>query len=270
MRLEEGCNILGVKLEADFDAVKSAYRKMAFALHPDLNPNDPDAKRKFQRLNEAYLLLKHYHENKASRGAKSQAGKKTQPPPKEEATASDRARAEAAYKKQQQKRASYSKASTDSQSTGFYFKREEVLQDLLKDPFARQVFQDIYQQVRHANPNAPDSRIRAPRKKELRFQWGEAGVSLDLSKGVAGGIKDYLRKQLDDEQTVRLPAASLLPGTKIRVGIKHGIGNGKSTTIELTLPGDFVVGRPIRLKGMGRRIGPWRGDLYLRILARTV
>ncbi len=268
MRLEEGCNILGVELEADLDAVKSAYRKMAFALHPDLNPKDPNAKRNFQRLNEAYLLLKHYHENKSQKRAKAQAGAKTQPPPKEEATTSDRARAEAAYKKQQQKRASYSKASSASgPSAGFYFKREEVLQDLLKDPFARQVFQDIYQQVKHAHP---DGAIKASRKKELRFQWGDSGLSLDLSKGVTGGIKEYFRKQLDDEQTVRLPVANLLPGTKIRVGIKHGFGNAKATTIEVTLPGDFVVGRPIRLKGMGRRIGPWRGDLYLRILARTV
>ena len=67
---------------------------------------------------------------------------------------------------------------------------------------------------------------------------------------------------------VRIPAASLLPGTKIRVGIKHGFGNAKATTIVVTLPGDFVGGRPIRLKGLGRKLGPLTGDLYLRVLAK--
>ncbi len=262
MNLEEAGHILGTPRNADMDAIKSAYRKMAFALHPDLNPDDPNAKRKFQRLNEAYLLLKHSHENKTHR-PKPPPGKK--PPPKEEPSASERARAKAAYTKEQKKKTSYSKAAGDESSSGFYFRREEVLQDLLKDPFARQVFQDIYRQVKTANPTGT---VKASRKKELNLQWGDSKMSLDLSKGMMGGIKEYFRKQLDDEQTVHLPHTSLLPGARIRVGITHGIASSKSVTIEVTLPGDFVVGRPIRLKGMGRRLGPWKGDLYLRLLAR--
>ncbi len=262
MKLEEGYHILGTSQGADMDAIKSAYRRMAFSLHPDLNPKDPNAKRKFQRLNEAYLLLKHYHENKAQK-PKPPPGKK--PPPREEPGAAERARAEAAYKKQQKKKASYAKAASAESSSGFYFRREEVLQDLLKDPFARQVFQDIYRQVKTANPSGT---VRASHKKKLNLQWGESSMSLDLSKGVLGSIKEYFRKQLDDEQTVHLPHTSLLPGARIRVGIQHGITSAKSVSIEVTLPGDFVVGRPIRLKGMGRRLGPWRGDLYLRLLAR--
>ena len=37
--------------------LKSAYRKLARKLHPDLNPNDKDAKRKFQEINEANEVL---------------------------------------------------------------------------------------------------------------------------------------------------------------------------------------------------------------------
>jgi curved DNA-binding protein len=37
--------------------IKSAYRKLARKLHPDLNPNDKDAKRKFQEINEANEVL---------------------------------------------------------------------------------------------------------------------------------------------------------------------------------------------------------------------
>ena len=40
--------ILGVDKSASQDDVKKAYKKLARKYHPDLNPNDPDAHRKFQ------------------------------------------------------------------------------------------------------------------------------------------------------------------------------------------------------------------------------
>jgi curved DNA-binding protein len=49
--------ILGVDKKADDKAIKAAYRKLARKLHPDLNPNDPNAGKKFQELNEANEVL---------------------------------------------------------------------------------------------------------------------------------------------------------------------------------------------------------------------
>jgi len=49
--------ILGVGKNADEKAIKAAYRKLARKLHPDLNPNDPNASKKFQELNEANEVL---------------------------------------------------------------------------------------------------------------------------------------------------------------------------------------------------------------------
>jgi curved DNA-binding protein len=49
--------ILGVDRKATPGEIKSAYRKLARKLHPDLNPNDRDAKRKFQEVNEANEVL---------------------------------------------------------------------------------------------------------------------------------------------------------------------------------------------------------------------
>ena len=49
--------ILGVDKKATPGEIKSAYRKLARKLHPDLNPNDRDAKRKFQEINEANEVL---------------------------------------------------------------------------------------------------------------------------------------------------------------------------------------------------------------------
>ena len=49
--------ILGVDKNADAQTIKKAYRKLARKFHPDLNPNDKDAKQKFQQINEANEVL---------------------------------------------------------------------------------------------------------------------------------------------------------------------------------------------------------------------
>lgn len=49
--------VLGVNKTATADEIKTAYRKLARKHHPDLNPNDKEANKKFQRINEANEVL---------------------------------------------------------------------------------------------------------------------------------------------------------------------------------------------------------------------
>lgn len=49
--------ILGVSKTATQDEIKSAYRKLARKHHPDLNPEDKEAHRRFQQINEANEVL---------------------------------------------------------------------------------------------------------------------------------------------------------------------------------------------------------------------
>lgn len=49
--------ILGVEKNASESDIKSAYRKLARKFHPDLNPNDKEANKKFQQINEANEVL---------------------------------------------------------------------------------------------------------------------------------------------------------------------------------------------------------------------
>ena len=49
--------VLGVSKTASADELKSAYRKLAMKWHPDRNPDNPEAKEKFQEASEAYEVL---------------------------------------------------------------------------------------------------------------------------------------------------------------------------------------------------------------------
>jgi len=49
--------ILGIDKTATPKDIKNAYRKLARKYHPDLNPNDRDAKKNFQQINEANEVL---------------------------------------------------------------------------------------------------------------------------------------------------------------------------------------------------------------------
>src|SRR5881275_1155164 len=49
--------ILGLDKNATAEDIKKAYRKLARTHHPDLNPNDKEAHKKFQRINEANEVL---------------------------------------------------------------------------------------------------------------------------------------------------------------------------------------------------------------------
>lgn len=49
--------VLGVARDAKEKEIKDAYRNLAKKYHPDLNPDDPNAKERFQELGEAYDVV---------------------------------------------------------------------------------------------------------------------------------------------------------------------------------------------------------------------
>ncbi len=262
MNVKDAYRLLQVQQGSTLDEVKSAYRKLAFKHHPDLNPDNPDAGRHFQLLNEAYVLVKETMQAEEATLGKRKAKEPPKPEPEKPKPSSpfgpEKAQtAKTAAESRKERKARAQRAEEERQA--------RVLQDILKDPFARQVFDDIYREIRSKGGSSVKAYKSKPARK-LKLQWGEKLMDVDVTDGFWDGAKSWVRSWMDDAQTLHMPPTSLRPGTRFRLQIQQG-WSGKPISVEVTLPQDFVIGRPIRLKGLGRKIGPIKGDLYLRLLA---
>lgn len=266
MTVQECYRALQLARGASVEEVKSAFRRLAFKLHPDLNPSR-DAATQFRRINEAYVfltrLLTQGQAAEAGGGEQAEEGPRARPEEAARAYAGQQKKARSETRREKHEARAGSRVRAESQA--FHFREEEVLRDILNDAFARQVFEDIYSQIRRERPGYTPS--KSMRSRKLDIAVGRKLFSLDLSGGFLSGIKSWFKNQMDDEQTVHFPAQQLLPGRTIRISVDQKFSDGPKT-VEVTLPPDFVVGRPIRLKGLGRKLGPIKGDLLLRILAK--
>ncbi len=151
---------------------------------------------------------------------------------------------------------------------------DELFENVLNEPH-RSVYENLRAQtaagesvyVESASPDAgvPPENAK-PRK--LQVEWGDKAYALDLTGGIKSKVKGWLRNQIDEEQVVFMPATALFAGARIRLQIRTAGIRGELRTIEITLPTDFAVGKPVRLKGMGKKVASWQGDLYLTFQAK--
>ncbi len=255
MTRKECFAILELKESASLSDIKRAYRKLAFALHPDLNPHVANAAKKFQRLNEAYVQL-----SQQPQPTRAQSSAKN-PDDNSQHTAKAREEAKKAYSKAKSEFSEKETAHTAEQNSKR--RKEDILKDILADPFARRVFQDIYSHVK--NEEVTGKKVKQPPKEQ---ESAASAASPDshshTNNGMFNKVSAWMRRQIDEDQVIRLPKNSLTPGARIRLEIRHGL-SGKTQTIELTLPPNFNPNKAIRLKGMGKRLGSWKGDLFVRI-----
>jgi hypothetical protein len=59
-------DVLGLETDADFDAIKTAWRRLAKANHPDVKPNDAEAAVRFQAIQAAFEVLRRAEERRAA------------------------------------------------------------------------------------------------------------------------------------------------------------------------------------------------------------
>jgi len=60
--------LLGLESDADFAAIKKAWREKAKQVHPDVKPGDAEAAKEFQAYQVAYEVLRQAEERRAWRG----------------------------------------------------------------------------------------------------------------------------------------------------------------------------------------------------------
>ena len=60
--------LLGLEPDADFDAIKKAWRARAKEVHPDVKPGDAEAAKAFQAFQLAYEVLRQAEERRAWKG----------------------------------------------------------------------------------------------------------------------------------------------------------------------------------------------------------
>lgn len=83
MEFKDYYEVLGVDRNASQEDIHKAFKKLARKYHPDLNPEDQEAERKFKEANEAYEVLKDPEKRKRydHLGADWEHGQNFDPPP---------------------------------------------------------------------------------------------------------------------------------------------------------------------------------------------
>lgn len=59
-------DVLGLEADADFQAVRTAWRRLAKANHPDVKPDDAEAAQRFQAVQAAYDVLRAAEERRTA------------------------------------------------------------------------------------------------------------------------------------------------------------------------------------------------------------
>ena len=149
--------------------------------------------------------------------------------------------------RQEQGQAKANGASAGQQGAQTGYSEHDVLRDLLTDPFARRVFEDIYSELNRQHqaetppprpeepaPEQPKAKP-APEKRNVKLHqsnlaWGTPKWNKDHSKGVTGMVKGWLRRQIDEEQSLTLPSANLAPGKRIRLQIRQALSGEADST----------------------------------------
>lgn len=307
MILDKYYKILHVDNSASLDDIKRSYRKLAFALHPDLNPTIPHATAQFQQLNEAYVILLRAYKNNTSKSHSKTTTK--QSTATTNATQQQKKERDKAYRKNKTEyikgNSKKTHSKTPHKNSRFeasidenFDEKQKILQDILSDDFARNVFEDIFRTIQ--NKQAKSSTIQdssqdsstknsSQNKKQSiitrlfqtigqithSFQKGQHSHTSSPNnvkvtygeKDAPNTVKSWLKSQIDEEQTIELPATALRPGSRIRLNIRQGFSE-KLKVLDITLPSDFTFNKQLYFKGMGKKLGRWQGDLYLRFVPK--
>jgi DnaJ-class molecular chaperone len=262
MNQKDYYDILGVDRDASQQAIKEAYRKLAFQYHPDRNKGDPAATEKMKDINEAYAVLSDVSKRREYDLLRSQYGS-------------------FAYERFRQ-----------SHTTEDIFKGSDINQ--IFEEFARvfgfrssgDIFRESYgpeyRSFEFRRPGMfgrgfifyPGSRRRVGEQQAPNYQvqMPELPFPGVLSKLVKFFLKKVTGVELpergkDWHDTVTLSPEKARDGAEVEYSYKKW---GKLKNLMVKIPPKVRSGQRIRLRGMGSpgKAGGEPGDLYLRVQIR--
>jgi DnaJ-class molecular chaperone len=229
MEFQDYYSILGVPKTATEKEIRSAYRKLARKLHPDVNPGNADAEAQFKRINEAYEVLS----DPAKRKKYDQVGSRWKE--YESWERAQAARGEAGGPSNWNDFMTQAGAGGQSDRHESRTVSAEDLQDLFGDD---QPFSDFFGQFFGAS--SPGSRRRTPRPRSGSDL--EYSVDVTLQEAYSGATRAVELQQADGQSR------------RLEVKVPPGVDNGS----RIRLAGQGAPG----VSG-----GP-AGDLYFVINVR--
>ncbi len=274
--------VLGIKRDAGAEAIKKAYRKLARKYHPDVNPGDAEAEKKFKQINEAHEVLSDPEKRKKY----DQYGK-------------DWEHAEAFEKARQQQGAQGRTRTYTSEDFGGY----DDFSDFFKTMFGEDILEQMRSQQRQRQGRYfKGADYQAELELTLRQAYREQQqvltvngrkIRLTIPAGVEDGqtikikgqggpgsndgpngdlyltfriIPDLNFERVGNDlfQTLEVDLYTMILGGKIEVPTLEG-------NVTVTLKPDTSNGKKVRLKGKGfpiyKKEGQY-GDLYVTLMAK--
>ena len=284
MKYRDYYEVLGVDKKASDQEIKKAYRKLAKEYHPDLHPDDKDAKDKFSEINEAYEVLsdpdKRKKYDRFGKNANFTGGQNFDP-------------SDFGFDFSNFGNGSYTYTTgTDSGFSDFF---DSLFGGIGRSSYGRgnsKTFTDSYRPTSKKIKNTVDARIeisideaRKGIKKSITIKHNNKTSNVDVN--IPAGIKNNNKIKIDgtkygidayilakiiikDEENRRLEGVDIIQKEYIRpwdalLGVKKKI-HTLDSSLMVTIPENTKSGQKIRLKGYGYKDRKGNlGDMILEI-----
>jgi curved DNA-binding protein len=279
MEFKDYYQALGVARNADADAIRSAYRKLARKYHPDVS-KEPDAQARMQEVNEAYAVLSDAGKRAAydKLSQRQRAGQSFEPPPDWDAdfgsfgdgpqpqdfseffetlfSRGARARrASPGDMPPMQGEDQHAQIEIDLADTYQGGERTITLRAPRRDASGRTVMDERTLHVRLPKGIREGQQVRLAGQGRPGFNGGPPG-DLFLEVHFSPDPR-YRIDGADVTQTLRVSPWEAMLGERIEVDTPSG-------RVQVAVPAHSQNGRKLRLKGRGIPGSP-AGDLYLEI-----
>ncbi|MDR6664119.1 DnaJ C-terminal domain-containing protein [Rhizobium sp. 1399] len=282
--------VLGVKRDAGADEIKTAWRNMAKAVHPDHNQGDPTATARFAEIGRAYETLKDPRKRNLFDSAvrMAEAKKQEQTIMQQRQTAREAAvRAKAAQANAERVMEELARANANAQKAAAAGAKQqqagttEAAEEMVERIFGAQAqshAQQAHSQQAQARPHAAEA-AKQPEQETAESETARAedeqtesttgtgaNMSLPLSlltslvRRFTGAGQPGLEKAPDEVATATVTIEDIMKGSWTTVSLPEG------REVGFALPAGTTEGHQVRLKGQGFKLpGMQRGDAVINI-----